>query len=162
MIKILSMVSPRKAIAVLIVSQLIAAYVGNFSSGYRDGRTVLGGGITCTRTSSTFGGIPFGREICRRRDGRDIGGAIGGPGGAISGEIGGPGGAISGEIGGEIGGVGGRCRGQSFIDAAFGPSLLTCGRGQTFPGLIWGDCPISACILKIRRSPNALGGPLDF
>ncbi|MDO8649290.1 MAG: hypothetical protein Q7R81_05925 [Candidatus Peregrinibacteria bacterium] len=53
----------------------------------------------------------------------------------------------------------GRCTGRDIIDA-FGP--LTCGSGIAVPGLIWGDCPVSACILRVRDTDGDFGGPLNF
>lgn len=38
---------------------------------------------------------------------------------------------------------------------------LFCGRGWEFPGLIWGDRPVSVCIVKTRRQ-NRFGGPFGF
>lgn len=38
---------------------------------------------------------------------------------------------------------------------------LICGRGWRFPVLIWGDRPVSACILKTRQR-NVFGGDFWF
>lgn len=55
----------------------------------------------------------------------------------------------------------GTCQNKALLSQLFPPSAMTCGSpGWTFPGLIWGDCPITACILKTR--PNTFGGSMDF
>lgn len=42
-----------------------------------------------------------------------------------------------------------RCRGRSILRAAFSDDQLVCStKGWTFPGLIWGECPVVVCMLK--------------
>lgn len=53
------------------------------------------------------------------------------------------------------------CQNKHLLSQLFGNDQMTCGSpGWTFPGLIWGECPITACILKTQ--PGAFGGPGDF
>ncbi|MBI5156138.1 hypothetical protein HZA45_02570 [Candidatus Peregrinibacteria bacterium] len=53
------------------------------------------------------------------------------------------------------------CQNKHLLSQLFGNDQMTCGSpGWVFPGLIWGECPITACILKTK--PGGLGGPTDF
>ena len=46
-------------------------------------------------------------------------------------------------------------RSASFLDM-FPPDQMTCGRrGWRFPGLIRGDVPVTACILRFRNNEGA-------
>ena len=53
------------------------------------------------------------------------------------------------------------CPDKSLLNKLVAQNMMTCGSpGWTFPGLIWGDCPITACIL---RSPQGkFGGDINF
>ena len=56
---------------------------------------------------------------------------------------------------------GGRCENKALLSQLFRPDQMTCGfPGWVFPGLIWGDCPITMCVLK--SPPTRFGGPTNF
>ena len=53
------------------------------------------------------------------------------------------------------------CQNKHLLSQLFGNDQMTCGStGWTFPGLIWGECPMTACILKTQ--PGSFGGPSNF
>ncbi len=55
----------------------------------------------------------------------------------------------------------GACRNKALLSMLFDQGQMACGNpGWTFPGLIWGDCPITACMLRMQQP--AFGGPWDF
>lgn len=57
----------------------------------------------------------------------------------------------------------GSCPRNRSLLGIFGDADIQTGRnGFTFPGLINGDCPISAGILKVRESGNSPFGSLNF
>lgn len=55
----------------------------------------------------------------------------------------------------------GLCQNKTLLNQLIPQENMTCGEpGWTFPGLIWGDCPITVCILKTPQ--GGFGGPTDF
>lgn len=44
----------------------------------------------------------------------------------------------------------------------FNRGQVLCGKGWRFPVLIWGDRPVSVCVLRGTSRPNGFGGSFGF
>ena len=56
-----------------------------------------------------------------------------------------------------------KCPKNRSLLGSFSSDQLTCGKtGWIFPGLINGDCPITACVVKTRSTNGGTFGSLDF
>ncbi len=57
----------------------------------------------------------------------------------------------------------GKCPKNRSLLGSLSSENLTCGKtGWIFPGLINGDCPITACVVKTRSTNGGTFGSLDF
>lgn len=120
-----------------------------------------------TGTTGGRGGSDAGSGSTGRTGSSPGGGSTGGTGSSTGGDGGtnsGDGGNTGGTTGGGFTG-GGECdQSRSIPETVWGDegNLSRGSIGWTFPGLIWGDCPITGAMVKWRGPENSAFGSLDF